>query len=275
MHLIKHVPAPFPSASADLSAALLPGTLAAGSQDGLHPLLKMAMTDCDEAAAAVARLADCLAALQRVFAAEFNARVTASVACILVYVDTPVTDRMRQRAAEVLADHLAPRVGIMEASKVPAHASGQQPEALGGPKPQAVRQGAADIVARSPSLTADIMEGGNVHSHTGGQQPETLRGPRPQAVAAIRGEGVLTILATGLAALPAASSLGPQQHELTVRILLLEGYGTVAMRLPMAPCRNGLWAETVQLPPGCAGFRYVQLEAGRWFGDPLVTFSLR
>ena len=227
------------------------------------------------AAGAVARLVGYLADLQQVLAAEFNARLIASVACILVYVDRPVTDRMRQRPAEVLADHLGLRVDTLEDSKVPAHTFEQQPEALGGPKPQAERQRAADNVARSPSLTADIMEGGDVHSHTGGQQPETLRGPRPQAVAAIRGEGVLTILASGLAALPAASSLGPQQHELTVRILLLEGYGTVAMRLPMAPCRNGLWAGTVQLPPGCAGFRYVQLEAGRWFGDPLVTFSLR
>ena len=139
-----------------------------------------------------------------------------------------------------------------------------------------MRQEAAAILAKYPSLTAGIMEGGSVHSHTAGQQPDTLGAPRLQAEAAVRmGEGSLTILATGPAPLPAASSLGHQQLELTVRLLLLEGYGTVALQLLMTPCQAGLWAGTVQLPPGCAGFRYVQLEAGNWAGDLLVTFSLR
>ena len=152
---------------------------------------------------------------------------------VLVYVDMPVTDSMRQRAA--------------------------------------------DILSKYPSLTADIMEGGDVHPHTAGQQPETLECPRPQAVAAVRypHEGSLPILANGLAALPAASSLGHQQHQLNVRILLPEGYAAVVVQLLVHPCQTGLWAGTVQLPRGCAGFKYVQLEAGKWFGDPLVTYSLR
>ena len=170
--------------------------------------------------------------LEDILKTEFGAQVSAQKACVLVYVDIPVTDHMRQRAAEVLAAY--------------------------------------------PGLKADILEGSKVHSQTAGQQLEALEGPRPQAVASVRmDEASLTILARGLAAPPTASTLGHQHLELSVRILLLEGYATVVLQLLMAPCQAGLWAGTVQLPPGYSSFRYVQLEAGRWVGDPLVTFSLR
>ena len=172
-----------------------------------------------------------LAELEKVLVAKYHATVTVAEGCVLVYLDIPVTDSMRQTAAEILVDF--------------------------------------------PDLTADIM-GAKAHAHAAGQQPEALVGPRPQAMAAVRtGEASLTILARGLAALPAASAQNHQQHELSVRILLLDGYATISLRLLMESRQHGLWVGTVQLPPGCAGFKYVQLESGRWFGDPLVTFSLR
>ena len=171
----------------------------------------------------------CMQELQQVMRAEFGVPISAVVACLLVYAGSPVTARMRQRAAQV--------------------------------------------VAKYPSLMADIMEGGNMYSPTAVEQPGTLECSGPQAVAAVSTDGAsLTILAEGLTALLAGQ--GHQQLELTVRFLLPDGYATVALQLLMTPRQAGFWAGTVPVPHGCAGFTFVQLEAGRWFGDPLVPYSL-